>query len=177
MIFLALNQLLIIALQVFRGNGGGDWWALIHGSQILIDLRLQLPPGALIQSIGLAEVLRDPPNVISLPKCEVHDPKGDKCFLGYSLSCGDGDFNIDDRWGLEGGGVLKGELPMRFCLQGERFGYGLLSTEGILGTTQTIRLNRIKTTSSYFSICALFISAISLALFILITVSSYPLMY
>jgi hypothetical protein len=95
-------------------------------------------------------------------------------FFRFSLSCRDGDFNVDDRWGLEGGGVLKGELPMRFCLQGERFGYGLLSTECILGSTQTIRLKPI---SSYFSICALFISAISLALFILITVSSYPLMY
>ena len=49
--------------------------ALIHGCQILIDLRLQLPPGGLIQSIGLAEVFGDPPDVISLPKCEVHDPK------------------------------------------------------------------------------------------------------
>ena len=68
-------------------------------------------------------------------------------FFGYSLSCGDGDFNVDDRWGLEGVGVLKGELPMRICLQGERFGYGLLSTEGILGTTQTIRLKSYHLTS------------------------------
>lgn len=102
---MVVNQLLIIALQVFRGYGRRDLVrarvALIHGSQILIDLRLQLPPGGLIQSVGLAEVLRDPPNVISLPQSEVHDPKEVKCKQSYSLSCGDSDFNVDDRWGLD----------------------------------------------------------------------------
>ena len=103
---MVVNQLLIIALQVFRGYGRRQDLvrarvALIHGSQILINLRLQLPTGGLIQSIGLAEVLRDPPNVISLPQSEVHDPKEVKCKQSYSLSCGDSDFNVDDRWGLD----------------------------------------------------------------------------
>jgi hypothetical protein len=77
--FMVVNQLLFISLQVFRAYGRRNLLrtrvALIQGNQILIDLRLQLPPGGLIQSMGLAEVLGDPPHVITLPQSEVHYPK------------------------------------------------------------------------------------------------------
>ena len=77
--FMVFKQLLFITFKVFGGYGRRNLLrtrvALINGSQILIDLRLQLPPSGLIQSMGLAEILGDPPHVITLPQSEVHYPK------------------------------------------------------------------------------------------------------